>query len=143
LALEHNVKREEVLATWKLHVAQIQSMDDVGRRALKVTSSIEQLNNERVLELIQIRAEQIFSEAQEKANRIKNARKSLEKRLLIALTCPHCRKKIGFNKEAAGKTRACPNPECRRGINVPLLFPEEHTRSGWPSTTKTDTKGIK
>jgi hypothetical protein len=64
-----------------------------------------------------------------------------EKAENIQLDCPFCGERVEFALEMAGKRAPCPNPECRRIINVPV--PAEEKKADWRTAGRDGLQGTR
>jgi hypothetical protein len=102
-------EKRQLTAANELKAAHIQSVHDVIVRKLKVTTTLEELTQARLLDLAQQELSKIMSDAEQKA--ITPTKQTI--------TCPHCGKAIGYPRKHAGKTVKCPYANCGRPINLP------------------------
>jgi predicted RNA-binding Zn-ribbon protein involved in translation (DUF1610 family) len=104
---EQEIRRQT--AAKDAQVAHIQAVHDVVVRKLKAMTSLEELTQERLLDLARQEMSKVVSDAEQKAP-------TSEK---FTVACPHCGKAVGYLREKAGKTLKCPYAKCGRPIHLP------------------------
>ncbi len=104
-------------ATEKLDFAGIQAVRDSAKRILDVTKkSIDQLRVTHIVERTRDEASRIVNKPEEVLSRTKTGQWPPEQRLLA---CPHCRARVRYKEQGAGKTVKCPNQKCGKPFKLP------------------------
>ena len=116
LMLEAEEHFDRMCAAKNLSLAQMQTVHDVWRQRIRVTSSIEDLTRGRVVELFEKELDRIVSARQVKVNGL-----PAEAARPNATTCPFCKKTVHYKDHVGGKVAKCPNKQCGRLIQFPPL----------------------
>jgi hypothetical protein len=122
LILEHEEKLLELELQRELTAVEISNVHDALEQMVKSVSSIDTLNQARVVELLKVEASKIISTAEKEARRARMSGESPTKPDYHTHVCPHCRKVVHFERRFAYKWINCPNEKCGRLVKLPRVL---------------------